>query len=121
MNSVTSSTDNEKNSATEITTDDEKIFVDKTWDCAVRYDPRDTIAQQQKTIDRQHAEIERLKILHDHSKKIIQRLKKRILATKSEAVKECLDKIEQFDVSESDNYIMVKKNEFYNLVKEMVG
>jgi predicted nuclease with TOPRIM domain len=38
---------------------------------------------------------------------------------KAEAYKECLDKIEQRDVSESDFYIMVKKTEFNNLLKEM--
>ena len=44
------------------------------------------------------------------------------LATaKAEAYKECLDKIEQRDVSESDFYIMVKKTEFNNLLKELVG
>lgn len=37
------------------------------------------------------------------------------------AIKECLEKIEQMDVSESDDYIMVKKYNFDNLVKEMVG
>lgn len=40
---------------------------------------------------------------------------------KVEAYKECLDKIEQRDVSESDFYIMVKKTEFDNLLKELVG
>lgn len=40
---------------------------------------------------------------------------------KAEAYKECLEKIEQRDVSESDFYIMVKKTEFDNLLKEKVG
>ena len=40
---------------------------------------------------------------------------------KAETIKECLGKIEQMDVSESDDYIMVKKYKFDNLVKEMVG
>ena len=40
---------------------------------------------------------------------------------KIKAIKECLGKIEQIDVSESDDYIMVKKYKFDNLVKEMVG
>lgn len=41
--------------------------------------------------------------------------------TKAEAIKECLEKIEQRDVSESDFYIMVKKAEFDNLLKELAG
>lgn len=40
---------------------------------------------------------------------------------KAEAIKECLGKIEQIDVSESDDYIVIKKNKFNNLVKETVG
>ena len=40
---------------------------------------------------------------------------------KAEAYKECLEKVEQRDVSESDFYIMVKKAEFDNLLNELVG
>ena len=40
---------------------------------------------------------------------------------KAEAYKECLEKIEQRDVSESDFYVVVKKTEFNNLLKELVG
>ena len=39
---------------------------------------------------------------------------------KAEAYKECLEKVEQRDVSESDFYIMVKKTEFDNLLKDLV-
>ncbi len=51
---------------------------------------------------------------HEEYEKLLEKIS-------TEAVKECLDKIEQMDVSESDNYIMVKKIEFDNLVKETVG
>lgn len=44
-----------------------------------------------------------------------------IKTIKAEAYKECIEKIEQRDVSESDFYIMVKKTEFDNLLKELVG
>lgn len=44
-----------------------------------------------------------------------------IIRAKAEAYKECLEKIEQRDVSESDFYIMVKKTEFDNLLNELVG
>lgn len=40
---------------------------------------------------------------------------------KEEAIEECLGKIEQMDVSESDDYIMIKKYNFDNFLKEMVG
>lgn len=40
------------------------------------------------------------------------------MTAKAEAYKECLEKIEQRDVSESDFYIMIKKTEFDNLLKE---
>ena len=40
---------------------------------------------------------------------------------KAEAYKECLRKIEQRDVSESDFYIMIKKTEFDNFLKELAG
>ena len=40
---------------------------------------------------------------------------------KAEAIKKCFEEIEQADISESDDYIIIKKKRFDNLVKEMVG
>lgn len=53
--------------------------------------------------------------------KIAYNAKKCLASIKAESYKECLEKIEQRDVSESDFYIMVKKTEFDNLLKEKVG
>ena len=89
-----------------------------------------------KTIETANAEIERLKNAYKQcawerdifAEDMTQEIKKDcsflmldIKTIKTEAYKECLEKVEQRDASESDFYIMVKKTEFDNLVKEMVG
>lgn len=40
---------------------------------------------------------------------------------KAEAYKECVEKIKQIDLSMSDGYIAIKKNEFDNILKELAG
>ena len=52
---------------------------------------------------------------------LVMQLPNAMQQAKAEAYKECLEKIEQRDVSESDFYVMVKKTEFNNLLKELVG
>lgn len=72
-------------------------------------------------INRQQAEIERLQgkvDMYEEERKYHFEMSRQRIA---EAIKECLGKIEQMDVSESDDYIMVKKYNFDNLVKKMVG
>ena len=63
------------------------------------------------------AEIERLQKVNDSFTDI----GKLYSEIRIETIKECLGKIEQIDVSESDDYIMVKKYKFDSLVKEMLG
>ena len=78
-------------------------------------DLTDKLLQVEETINRQEAEIKRLKryyYQHEYDK-----WEKEI---KAEAYKECLGKIEQRDVSESDFYIMIKKSEFNNLLNELL-
>lgn len=67
------------------------------------------------------AEIERLGKAENFEHNVTKLFDKYKVHIKSEAIKECLGKIEQMDVSESDDYIMIKKYNFDNLVKEMVG
>lgn len=81
----------------------------------------DLINRQKEELTKNEKIIKAANDLIDCQKKEIERLLQKLQQPQSEAVKECLDKIELMDVSESDNYIMVKKNEFDNLVKEMVG
>ena len=95
----------------------------------------DLINRQQAKIERLEAKCENTQIGYNFAKADIERLDKELIEEKlrkemlhytveeieAEAIKECLNKIEQTDVSESDDYIMIKKNRFDNLVKEMVG
>ena len=68
-------------------------------------------------INRLQAENERLKEIIEYKAICIEACEE----AKSKAVKEFAEKVEQRDVSESDFYIMVKKTEFNNLLKEFIN
>jgi hypothetical protein len=113
-------TDNEIIKALECCINDEAVLCNK---CPLKNEcdnnPLDDVKARYALdlIKRQQAEIERLQKVNDSFTDI----GKLYSEIKAEAIKECLGKIEQMDVSESDEYIMVKKYKFDNLVKEMVG
>ncbi len=67
------------------------------------------------------AEVERLNEWVNYLNKECCELAEKPKTSKAAAIKECLEKIEQIDISESDDYITVKKNRFDSLKKEMVG
>jgi hypothetical protein len=67
-----------------------------------------------EVINRQKAEIERLKTEKDN-------LIRTYAECQAKAVKEFAERIEQRHISESNKYIMIKKYTFDNLLKETVG
>lgn len=80
-----------------------------------------TIKDIERVLSNQKAEIEKQNNLIHRQSDVISEQRERIERIYAEAVKDCFNKVEQADVSEADNYIVIKKNRFDNLMKEMVG
>ena len=98
----------------------QSLAENKTTATAIMAETKQHIMTAEK-IKRLEEDNERLKNHIQEGIDLAKQIPEMLALAKAEAYKECLEKVEQRDVSESDFYIMVKKTEFNNLLNELVG